>query len=44
MGIQTVRVAVIWNSVMSGLPGILLQWSLIPLILFWIENRKNSHE
>lgn len=44
MGIQSVSAAVIWNSVITGLPGILLQWSLIPLMLFWIENRKYSHE
>lgn len=35
--------AVIWTSIIAGLPGLLLQWSLLPLLLFWIENR-GAHE
>lgn len=43
LGRDTVPVALIWSSVSAGLPGILLQWSLIPLIIFWANNRKNNH-
>jgi len=43
LGEATAPVALIWSSVTAGLPGILLQWSLIPLIMFWVGNRKNSH-
>jgi len=39
-----VPVTLIWSSVVAGLPGILLQWSLIPLIMFWAGNKKNSHD
>jgi hypothetical protein len=30
---QTVHIPMIWNSVIIGLPGILLQWCLIPVLL-----------
>lgn len=41
---MAVPTALIWSSVVTGLPGVLLQWSLIPLVMFWVDNRKNSHE
>ena len=40
LGNDTVKVSVIWNSIAVGLPGLLLQWSLIPLLIFRIENNK----
>lgn len=36
---STVAVATIWTSIASGLPGLILQWGLIPLIMFWVNNR-----
>lgn len=33
------KIAVIWSSLLVGLPGLILQWVLIPLILFWVEKR-----
>ena len=33
-GSETVQVAGIWNMVTAGLPGIILQWALIPLLLY----------
>lgn len=44
LGKSAVPTALIWNSVVTGLPGILLQWSLIPLIMFWIDSKYNSHD
>ena len=38
------NVAVIWNSIVAGLPGLILQWVLIPLILFWVEKKKKRDE
>lgn len=38
-GNEAVSVSVIWNSIVTGIPGILLQWSLLPLIVFWKEHR-----
>ena len=38
------NVAVIWNSIAAGLPGLILQWVLIPLILFWVEKRAKKDE
>ncbi len=32
-------VSVIWTSILTGLPGLLLQWILVPLILFCTEKR-----
>ena len=44
LGSTAVPSALIWTSITAGLPGILLQWSLIPLIVFWVCNRKNDHD
>lgn len=43
VGYTGIAVSVIWMSVLKGLPGILLQWALLPLILFWL-NTKKAHE
>lgn len=40
---STVAVATIWTSLASGLPGLILQWGLIPLIMFWVNNRSTQH-
>ena len=40
MGSKAIAVPMIWNSIVTGLPGILLQWSIIPLFMFWFHNRK----
>ena len=32
-----VGLASIWNSIVNGLPGLILQWALIPLFVFRIE-------
>ena len=34
-----IGVAVIWNSVVAGLPGIILQWIIIPLAIYYIEKK-----
>lgn len=41
-GDTAVAVASIWTSVVSGLPGLILQWALIPLIMFWVDNRTSE--
>lgn len=33
------NVAVIWNSILTGLPGLILQWILVPLLVFYVEKR-----
>lgn len=39
-----VAVSSIWMSVVTGLPGILLQWAILPLLMFWVEKgvRRNG--
>jgi len=44
LGSQTVEVSLIWNCVITGLPGVLLQWCLIPLLMFWMESRGKRYE
>lgn len=44
LGNQTASVVAIWGAVVVGLPGLLLQWSLIPLLMFWVENRERKHD
>lgn len=41
LGSRTADIAMIWNTVITGLPGILLQWCLLPLLMFRIERAKN---
>lgn len=36
-GVETVKVASIWTAVAAGLPGLVLQWALLPLVMFWLE-------
>lgn len=37
---DSIKIAVIWKSIVTGLPGLLLQWSLLPLLMYRIENYK----
>lgn len=39
-GNEAVNVAVIWKSISAGLFGLALQWALIPLIIYRVENLK----
>ncbi|MBQ9679533.1 MAG: ECF transporter S component [Ruminococcus sp.] len=38
-GSNAVPVAVIWNSIVAGIFGIVLQWALIPLVVYRVEHR-----
>ncbi len=42
LGNQMLNIAIIWKSIITGLPGILFQWTLLPLLMFWIDNRKRN--
>lgn len=42
-GNESIRVATIWKSIGVGLFGLALQWALIPLIVYRVENLK-KHE
>ena len=37
--IQAVSSSVILSSIVQGLPGLILQWSIIPLFIFWYNKR-----
>lgn len=41
-GSRDVQAAVIWTSIGTGIFGLALQWALIPLIVYRIENMKNE--
>ena len=43
LGNERVNVATIWMSIATGLFGLALQWALIPLIVYRVENLK-KHE
>ena len=34
----------IWTSVLTGLPGIVLQWAILPLLLFFVQNKFGQSE
>lgn len=44
MGVSGIAVSVIWSSVVKGLFGIILQWSLIPLAVYFAENYKKNEK
>lgn len=39
---SAVPVAVIWRSIGTGIFGLVLQWVLLPLIIYRVENRKHN--
>ncbi|MDR2735119.1 MAG: ECF transporter S component [Spirochaetota bacterium] len=41
---ETITTGYILASIRTGLPGWVLQWALIPLIIFRVENRNNLEE
>lgn len=41
-GNENVNIAVIWMSIGAGIFGIVLQWALLPLIVYRVENSKNE--
>jgi LytS/YehU family sensor histidine kinase len=44
LGNQSVNVAVIWRSIPVGIFGLALQWTLLPLIVYRVENLKKNEE
>ena len=40
----SVPVAIIWNSLLAGLPGLILQWVLVPLIVFYVEKKARRND
>ncbi len=40
-GSSAVQISSVWTMVTAGLPGILLQWALIPLLMYRLEGMKN---
>lgn len=41
-GNDSIKVAAIWNSISAGIFGLVLQWALLPLIIYRVENIKNN--
>jgi len=37
LGNTAIHTAVIWNSIIAGIPGLILQWILLPLLVYRIE-------
>ena len=44
VGFNALPVSLIWTSIAAGLPGLVLQWALIPLILFWTGKRTAGND
>ena len=42
LGNDSIQVAVIWKSISAGVFGIVLQWALLPLIVYRVENLKKN--
>lgn len=43
-GYDAIPVSIIWTSLAVGLPGLVLQWCLLPLITFRLEHMKHYEE
>lgn len=43
-GSESVGVASIWMSIINGAFGLVLQWALIPLVVYRVENLKNHEQ
>lgn len=43
-GYTSISVQIIWTSIAAGLPGLILQWSLIPLIAFYIDTKIKNEQ
>ena len=43
-GNESMRVASIWMSIATGIFGLVLQWALLPLIVYRVENLKKYEE
>ena len=41
LGNTAIHTAVIWNSIIAGIPGLILQWILLPLLVYRIERGGN---
>ena len=44
LGNENIQVASIWMSIVTGIFGIVLQWALLPLIVYRVENLKKAEE
>lgn len=43
-GNESVRIATIWMSIRTGIFGLFLQWMLLPLIVYRVENLKRNED
>ncbi len=41
---QAIGVSVIWKSIATGVPGLILQWTLLPVIVYMIEKREADEQ
>ena len=44
LGNENIQVASIWMSIVTGIFGIVLQWTFLPLIVYRVENLKKFEE
>ena len=44
LGNESIQIASIWMSIVTGIFGIVLQWTLLPLIVYRVENLKKFEE
>ena len=41
-GNESIRIATIWMSIATGIFGLVLQWTFLPLIVYRVENMKKN--
>lgn len=43
-GSAAIQVSVIWTSITAGLPGLILQWTLLPLLMYRLKGLQKYYE
>lgn len=39
-GFHAINPSIIYTSILAGLPGLIIQWSIIPLFMFWLDKKE----
>lgn len=44
LGSESIRVSIIWMSIKTGLPGLIMQWVLLPFLVFLVDKRRKNEQ
>lgn len=44
LGNESLKVSIIWSSIATGIPGLILQWSMLPILMYCINAIKKNEQ